>query len=90
MKNLQAQIQKTREKLADLKQQEQAQKLRQKKSSQPARVGGRQPIDEKILVEAVKLAETRTLNYVSLKLNVARSTLYKYGISRKALTEKTR
>ncbi len=46
---------------------------------------GRPKINEEILIKAVKLAGTKTLNDVCFKLNISRSTLYKHGITRRAL-----
>lgn len=85
MDDLDIKIANERKKLADLN------KLKRKlinkslrEKSAPARGRGRPPI--KIdLMKAIKLAETMPLSDVALRLGVTRETLYRKGISRKAL-----
>ncbi len=89
MTRLDAQIAETQETLSNLRAEKRREKLLNVKKSAPAK-RGRPAINEDVLIAAVKLAETKTLANVAMKLDIGRATLYKYGISRARLENKTR
>ncbi len=82
---LDKQIESTKRKLSELRQTRRELKISEINKNKKPIPRGRPRISEAVLVEAVKLAETKTLTAVAMKLNVGLTTLYKYGISRRAL-----
>ena len=85
MKRLEAQIAKTQNKLCKLREEQKRRQAQNAKRCKPARKRGRPPIDENVLIRAVKLAETRTLPHVAMKLGISLTTLYNKGIKRYVL-----
>lgn len=88
MNKLDAQIMKTQKRLADLKRKKREQEARQRAKLKPKsnKKRGRPRVDEKLLIRAIELAETMPLADAALRVDLPLSTLYNYGISRRALT----
>ncbi len=87
--SLDEQIRITRREIAILRKQKREQKLAEEKELKKNPIKrGRKKLDEKIIQEAWKLAETKSLPDVALKLDIALRTLYNYGINRKAVNKR--
>lgn len=75
--------------LLDLRQKRRELKTAEIKKHKKPMKRGRPRISEDILIEAVKLAETRTLPHVAMKLGISLNSLYNNGIKRYILEGKT-
>lgn len=83
MTRIERQIQKRIDELKELRQKAKEQKqLKKVKSTKPK---GRPKVETQKLQEAKLLALDNPLTWVSFKLNISLSTLYRNGISREAL-----
>lgn len=87
MTKTEAQIIKSRKRIAKLKQQQREQEAKRKAQLKPKPSGkrGRPPIDESLIVRAIQMAETKSLPDVALSLSVSLKTLLRYGVTRRAL-----
>ncbi len=74
--------------LSELKQKRRKLKAAEINKNKKPMPRGRPRISEDILIEAVKLAETRTLPHVAMKLGISLKTLYNNGIKRYVLEGK--
>ncbi len=86
MEDTKAQIEKLRKHLKELRAL-QREEVRAARAALPKKKPGRKPISPAILSRAIKLAEKLPLTEVALRCDIALTTLYNYGISRKSLNE---
>jgi cell division septum initiation protein DivIVA len=86
MHDTQAEIEKLKKHLKELKEQRR-EEIRAAKAALPKKKRGRKPISPAILNRALQLAEKMTLTDVALRCDVALKTLYNKGISRKAINK---
>lgn len=87
-KRLEEQLKKSQEKVAAIQAQIKEEKQRAYKAANPPKKRGKKPLSDEILITAIQLAETKPILHVAMKLNISKSVLYKYGISKKALNAK--
>lgn len=86
MSDIDAQILVIREKIRQLKKQKaEAKRVEARKHRQPARKPGRKPMKPEIINRARELARTNPITTVAFRLGINAKTLYRYGISRRAL-----
>jgi cell division septum initiation protein DivIVA len=86
MEDTQAQIEKLRKHLKELTELRR-EEIRAARAARPKKKRGRKPISPAILNRALQLAEKMTLTDVALRCDVALKTLYRHGISRRAINK---
>ncbi len=86
MNDTQAEIEKLKKHLKELTELRR-EEVRAVRAARPKKKPGRKPISPAILNRALQLAEKMTLTDVALRCDVALTTLYNHGISRKTINK---
>jgi hypothetical protein len=86
--DLEKEILETRRILIEADRRKREEKTKEKeKLKLSARPRGRPTLEARLIERAKKLAQTKPLSEVALILGITRTSLYKYGISRKSIDE---